>query len=114
MIEPIKPIDVISARKTFLPENVIESFNEMITKHFTGDSAKFRQAEVVELILSKMNKDCENGAVLVSAQEIYDNKWLNVEDVYESAGWKVDYDKPGYNESYGPTFEFKKNARKIL
>lgn len=26
--------------------------------------------------------------------------------VYEKAGWKVSYDKPGYNESYDPYFKF--------
>ena len=45
-------------------------------------------------------------AKALKRKEIYDKNWLDVEDVYESAGWKVEYDKPGYNENYEPTFTF--------
>jgi len=39
--------------------------------------------------------------------EIFDKGWLNVEEVYRAAGWAVEYDKPGFNESYSATFTFK-------
>lgn len=32
--------------------------------------------------------------------------WLNFEGAYRRAGWKVEFDKPGYNESYPATFKF--------
>lgn len=43
----------------------------------------------------------------LSRQEIFDNRLLDVEDVFRSQGWKVEYDKPGYNESYPATFTFR-------
>lgn len=44
----------------------------------------------------------------IDRQEIFDNCWLDVEDIFEEVGWKVVYDKPGYNESYPANFEFTK------
>jgi hypothetical protein len=42
----------------------------------------------------------------VSRQEVFDNQWLDIEDIYREAGWKVSYDKPAYNETYKAYFTF--------
>jgi hypothetical protein len=42
--------------------------------------------------------------------EVYAKGWLNFEAIYEEAGWKVVYDKPGYNETYDANFTFTKKA----
>jgi hypothetical protein len=44
----------------------------------------------------------------VTRDDVYDKGWLNIEPVYAEFGWVVEYDKPGYNESYDATFEFTK------
>ena len=54
------------------------------------------QDDVAKLIVQKGLK----------RQDIFDNHWLDVEDLYRKNGWKVDYDKPGYNESYNAYFVF--------
>jgi hypothetical protein len=41
-------------------------------------------------------------------QQIFDDNLLDVEEVYEKAGWKVEYDKPAFNESYPATFTFRR------
>ena len=44
----------------------------------------------------------------LNRNEIFNKGWLNIEEVYRSAGWKVNYDKPAYNESYDAYFTFER------
>lgn len=37
---------------------------------------------------------------------VFANKWLDIEDIYREQGWRVDYDKPAYNENYQASFTF--------
>lgn len=101
MTNPIKPNEVES--KVTKPDEVIEAFNELIQKYWDGDQATFKQDEIVKLISKKMNK---------KPQFLFDNHYLDIEPIYIKAGWKVHYDKPGYNETYSETFTFSK-SRKI-
>lgn len=100
MTKPIKPHEVVAAKITTIPNGVIEAFNELIVKNWNGRSATIRQDDIVCLIKYKIAH--------VSSQDIYTKHWLDVEQLFESAGWKVEYDKPGYNESYPATFKFSK------
>ena len=98
-VKPIKPTEVVKAKQTVFPDEVIEAFNELIVKDFRNGSAIVKQDEVTALICSKMN---------IHSQEVCDNHWLDVEDVFRKAGWRVEYDSPAYNESYPATFTFTK------
>ena len=101
---PIKPTDVAELkRKVVIPEKVFDAFNELIAKYWNGSYAEFSQGEVVRLILKKFSR-----SKTVTESSIYSNHWLDVEPIYREAGWKVVYDRPAYNESYAPTFEFSK------
>jgi hypothetical protein len=96
MTQPIAPSE---ARKTFInniPGFVIESFNELIVENLNGRYATVLQKEAVTRIKKKMPDG-----------ERFNDRWLDIEDVYRANGWVVKYDKPGYNESYEPSFEFK-------
>jgi hypothetical protein len=75
---------------------VFDAFNTEIAKHFAGGSATVRQETVVMRLV-------EGG---MQRREIYDAGWLNVEEAYRDAGWKVTYDKPGYNETGEARFTF--------
>lgn len=101
-VRPIKPSEVAKQKKVNFPDAVFEAFNELIVENFTGSAATVGQEEVVEL----MKKKGLNG------NEIYKKGWLNIEETYEKAGWEVDYDRPGYNESYAATFTFTSRRRK--
>jgi len=104
MSGPIKPSDVVELkRKVVIPEKVFDAFNELIAKYWTGSSARFTQDEVMRLVLKKFARTNN-----VTRRSVYDNRWLDVEPIYREAGWKVVYDRPGYNESYEPTFAFSK------
>ncbi len=97
-VRPIKPREVAAQKKQSFPDAALESFNELIVEKYDGDSAKIEQKEVVARMVRKGLK----------RNAIFDNCWLDVEEMYESAGWKVDYDKPGYNESYEASFTFER------
>lgn len=96
--KPITPKEVVSLKKTLIPDAVIESFNELIAENFSNGSSGFLTKKVVARMVSKGLKE----------KEIYDNGWLDVEDLYRKAGWEVSYDNPAYNEDYDASFSFSK------
>lgn len=116
MSKPISPKDVTVQKAKAFPPFVFEAFNELIAQNYTCGSATVKQKDVVTRMVSIANKhisdqdlDEEFGGYgsSVNSNKIYDNGWLNVEEVYREQGWKVSYDKPGYNESYDAYFVFK-------
>lgn len=101
---PITPNEAKGRRKTAVPAQVLEAFNELIVEGLCNGSSTVSQKDAVARIQSKINATLGNE---YTYQEICDRGWLNVEDIYRGSGWKVTYDKPGYNETYDATFEFK-------
>jgi hypothetical protein len=100
-IHPILPSNAVQqakANKVF-PDVVIEVFNEFIVKNMQGRRSKVYQNEVIQLIIDKTEG-------LFGRQEIFAEKWLDVEDHFRNFGWKVTYDKPAYCESGEPYFIF--------
>jgi hypothetical protein len=98
-VQPIKPTKVIEQKKkTAFPDVVLESFNLLITQNFSHGSAVIQQDDILTLLIQKG----------LNRQEIFNKHWLDVEDVYRAEGWHVEYDKPGYNETYPATFTFKR------
>lgn len=98
-ITPIRPDEILSNLPKTTPTAVNTAVNNMLTKYFKGGSIKIRQDEIVAEILRLDSS--------ISRQEIFDNKWMDFEEIYRQFGWSVSYDKPAYNESYDATFEFK-------
>ena len=99
--KPITPSDIASSRLQTIPPEVIEAFNEEIAKRATsgGQRAVILQKNVLERILSKLPE--------TPRSEIFSNCWLDVEPIFEKAGWTVSYDKPGYCESYSANWTFR-------
>ena len=97
MLKPISPNDVVLAR--VFPDEVIQAFNELITQNYSHGRAVLSQAAIVERLM-------ELG---IPRPAIFEKGFLDVEDVYRAEGWFVDYDKPGFNESYEPTFYFSRS-----
>jgi hypothetical protein len=87
------------AKAKLIPERVIEIFNEAIIDNLSGKYSTIYQEGI-------LNKICLDMAV--KRQKVFDNGWLDVEPLYEAAGWNVTYDKPCYNESYDPSWKFSK------
>ena len=101
-VQPITPGDVAREQSKNIPNAVIEVFNQLIAQDYVDGSATVKQDDVVAMLVAKG----------LDLQEIFDKGWLNIEKVYQSAGWKVTYDKPGYNEDYPATFEFERSRRR--
>jgi len=96
IMKPILPDEVVAAKREQNPDEVIEVVNKLIVTNYSGKSSTVDQNDIVEGIVG----------LGYSRDQPYDNGWLNFEDIYREAGWKVFYDKPGYNENYSATFKF--------
>ncbi len=95
---PITPGEASEQKNQAIPDAVIEAFNELIIQTLSFGRARFTQEKVVELIVAKG----------IKKGDIFTNNWLDIEPLYEDIGWKVTYDKPGFNETYEATFTFDK------
>lgn len=92
---PISPTSVLEMQSKIIPPFVIDCFNELIARNFVEIGATIYQADIESLIKTKMPVDMQ-----------FDHRWLNVEPLFREIGWLVHYDKPGFNESYAPSFSF--------
>ncbi len=96
-VQPISPKEVIDKKLSSIPSEAIEAFNELIAQNTGRANIVVKQEEVVALMVKKG----------LHREQIFKNGWLDIEDIYRKAGWRVEYDKPGYNEDYEPTFTFR-------
>jgi len=99
MAGPIKPKEVQARKNASLPEEVFQVFNDLIVENWDGHQATVNQDEAAKRIAKALN---------ITRQQAFDRSLLDVEDAYQKAGWKVVYDKPGYNETYEAYFTFRK------
>ena len=99
MVTAISPADIAVQKVDNFPDFVLDEWNKMIGKKFTAGRAHVSQNEIIEALLPHT----QHG----NRQEIFDNHWLDVEEVYRAQGWTVVYDKPAYNETYEASFIFK-------
>jgi hypothetical protein len=81
---PFTPADARQHKQVILPKEVIDSVNELI-----------------ERIMSKLS---------ITRSEIIKLGFLEIEPVYEDAGWKVQYHSPSHDESYEPYYVFQKQS----
>lgn len=102
MIKPIKPEDVQGEQNKLIPEEVIEVFNQLIIKNWEEDSAIIKQEDIIN-ILAKKGYD---------KGKIFDNNYLDIEDIYRESGWKVEYRKPMFHarENFETYFKFSKKG----
>lgn len=99
-VEAMTPAQAADLKMSRIPEKVFEAFNEAIADKLSEGSATVKQEDVVARILAKMTDEG------VTRHQIFENGWLDVEPFYRKKGWKVQYDKPAYNESYGAYWDF--------
>lgn len=100
LVKPITPKQARVIKVNSIPELVLEIFNEEIKKHLDScGRAIVWQDDVVKAILARYGHT-------ISRQDIFDTGLLDVEPIYRQAGWKVTYNKPGYNETYKAAWTF--------
>lgn len=99
-IQPITPEDL---KKEFkVPDFVVKVVNKLLADEY-ATSNSFSISLLQDDIVKALCK--EKG---VKSQKVFDNGWLNFEETYNRCGWKVEYDKPAYNETYPAIFKFSK------
>ena|ERR1035437_2556462 len=104
-IKPISPKEIDNQKDLDIPDEVIAAFNELIIKKLNGDTAVITQGEALSLCLSKLKAANKK----MTSEELFDYHYLDVEQNFRKAGWKVEYDKPGYNERYEGFYTFSKS-----
>lgn len=86
-----------------LPDFVIKAFNQLIADQ--GKSVRIVISQ--DKAMLKVLEIAEEMGYHYSRQDIYNNKWMDVEDYYRKAGWHVEYYKPPYYDTSGAEFIFK-------
>lgn len=100
-VKPIRPEEVSGKHQSTIPPLVVQTINDMIVKNGRGGSIVLFQDDIVAQLVQKG----------LNREDIFENGWLDIEGLYRSHGWKVEYDKPSYNESYRASFTFSKKKR---
>ncbi len=99
MVKPLSPDEVVLAKTASMPDEVIETFNLLIATKWDGTSARITQSDAVEALCDRMK---------IARKDVFGRHLLDVEDIYRSKGWNVEYDRPAYNENFEASFIFKK------
>lgn len=90
-----KPIDPQHCHPK-IPDYVFEVFNFLLEKNINSAGVA-----TIEL---------RDATTLLSKRIDYDTKWLNIEEHYRKAGWKVKFVKPDIDQlDFEPFYEFSKN-----
>jgi hypothetical protein len=103
-ITPIRPEEVDAVKARSLPQEVLAIVNNLILANWNGSRAVVTRSDLIDRIIT---------ALRISRQDIFDRGYLDIEGAYRLAGWDVEYDKPGFNESYNATFIFSKPKRPV-
>lgn len=69
-----------------------------IARAHEGGGGHVMQDDVIDRILTKLPD--------ATREQLFERGWLDVEEAYRRKGWTVEYDKPGFNESYRASFTF--------
>lgn len=95
---PITPKEAMEEQPHSIPPEVYDTVNEFIKLRSSDNPITITQNEVMAALLLRMPH--------VKRQQVWDSRWLDFEAAYKKAGWKVVYDKPGYDETYEAFWEF--------
>lgn len=99
-IKPITPEEARNEAKSNIPEFVIIGVNNAIKSHYHKSGFTIKQKDILAEIMKVAPDDMTNN-------EIFENHWMDFEDLYKNFGWNISYDSPDYCESYDEKYEFK-------
>ncbi len=100
---PVSPVEAAELHKIQIPEEVFSAFNSLIAEKLRSGYARVLQKDVLALLEDQG----------MDRNEIFEKHWLDVEDSYREAGWKVSYDRPVYyaGENFDAYFDFKDSRK---
>lgn len=99
-IKPISPLEALNTKGSLFHPGIIQIVNEFLAARYSGSGGvKILQKEIVDVFLQR-HPDYDR-------KRVFNEHLLDFEPVYEKEGWKVVYDKPGFNEAhYEPSWRF--------
>lgn len=99
MTKPIRPDQVSDQKLNDIPPEVINTWNKLIAKNYNNGRSVICQEDIITALLS-------DG--MVSRGKVFAAGWLDIEAIYEDAGWDVYYQGADYDSSGDSIFTFKK------
>lgn len=107
MTEPIRPDQALAKKTHNIPAYVIEAANDLLVRKVSlSGVATFTVPELADLAVKKARAQGER----ISRDKLFDNRWLDIEPVFQEAGWKVQFIKTPYYDSNPDSFVFSKHA----
>lgn len=101
--KPITPQEARARWGAEVPHEVLKVVNHMLSAGGgSGKPVVLKQSDVVARIIMAMG---------VLRHEVFDRHWLDFEEAYRAAGWRVEYVKPGFNESGDAFWTFTEATR---
>lgn len=101
---PLTPKQVKEMHQKTIPEEIILAVNHLLVKGCSESRIRviIEQNEVIEQATTIMR----NKGKTVERNDFFDKHWLDFEPIFRKAGWKVTFNKPGYNESFPAYWTF--------
>jgi hypothetical protein len=88
-VRAVTPVEAYVAKN--LPDRVLEVWNNEITKAFNGRCAHIEHRDIVEALVVSLN---------LPGTHAVKREWLNIEPIFEAAGWNVRYNRLGQKETH--------------
>lgn len=103
MTAPITPVAAFEQKQGAIPAAVYDVVNALIVKHLDAGGTAVVLQEAIVASLEGLG---------YARADVYAARWLDFEKAYEAAGWRVRFERPGYNEDGFATFTFTSCARR--
>lgn len=102
-VKPFNPDEADRVAKHNIPDAVIQAVNEFLSspEFALNGRVSFKQDALIKRV-QELNPGLDR-------RTLFDQHFLDFEEMYRDAGWKVVYDKPGYHENYDAYFEISRS-----
>lgn len=102
-VKPITPEEIVKKNVNNIPSEIFTAVNTLlIEKSKTSkDEIIILQDEILEMVCGD-----EKHQGKFTRNEVFKNKWLDIEEYYNVAGWNVKYHGPRYYETWKAYFKF--------
>ena len=105
----IKPNEVLPAVANAIPEFVIEVFNGLIKKNFNGYSADVKLEDAKLAVIEAIKHNNPEHANLGDRELrdfLMERRYMDVEPVFQAAGWKVEFNKQCIGDNFASHYVF--------
>ena len=102
---PISPDDISDNKEKYIHQTIIKTVNKILKERYNLGST-------VDIKISEISKPFFEAHPEIDEDKAWKAKMFDIEDAYRKFGWKVSYDRPGWDESYEGFYKFSKGAKK--